>query len=302
MRRALLLSLLACLGAPAQAEVLYQQPPNAAGGSFVSAWWDPDGSNYDRYVWDAFSLGVSADILSIDWRGTYGVSGPATNFTVAIYASIAAGTQPDFSQPPIVEYQTGDNAGQTFAGVFGGATMYDHHFALPVPFPAQAGVKYWLQIEAWQSGFPDWGWAAGSGGEGSHFLCEHNNIALEAGVPTGCWFTSRTGDLAFTLQSTASVGVDDGTRAVDFSLRGVAPNPSHGDRLEVTFSLPGTAPSRIELFDVGGRCVRSVDVGTWGAGRHVLDLARGAPIRPGIYFVRLARRGEVVAATVAVVR
>jgi hypothetical protein len=302
MKQALVVAMLACTCARGNADILYQQPPNPGGGSHVSAWWDPDGSNYDRYVWDAFSLASTATVLAIQWRGTYGASGPASNFTVAIYASIPAGTQPDVSRPPLVEYQTGGNADPTYAGVFGGATMYNYSFTLPVAFQAQAGIKYWLQIEGWQPGFPDWSMAAGLGGDGSHFLCEHQNIAQDAGVPTGCWFTSRTGDAAFTLLSTVPVGVDDPPRPVDFALGGIAPNPSRGDRLDVTFSLPDAAPAQIGLFDASGRCVSSREVGALGAGRHVVSLARRARITPGVYFIRLRRNGQDIATRVAIIR
>jgi hypothetical protein len=283
------------------ADVLYEQSPNPAGGSYVSSWWDPDGSNYDQYVWDAFTLDRSANIHSIAWRGTFGATGPATNFTVALYASIPAGTQPDLSRPPLVEYQTGDDAGQTYAGVFGGAAMYDHSFTLPVPFPAQTGEKYWLQIEAWQPGFPDWRIAAGLGGDGSHFLCEHNNIVAGGGVPPGCWFTARTGDAAFTLLTTDPIGVDD-SRSNDFGLTGVVPNPSRGERFAVRFRLPDTAPSQLAIFDAGGRLMASEEVGALGAGVHVVDLSLQPPIRPGIYFIRLSRAGRNANTRAAVVR
>jgi hypothetical protein len=54
------------------------------------------------------------------------------------------------------------------------------------------------------------------------------------------------------------------------------------------FSLPNAEQARIALFDVGVRRVASVEVGALGAGLHVLDLARLAPIGSGIYFIRLA--------------
>ena len=313
MKRILVVALLACSGTPAVAGVLYQQSPSLIGGSFVSSWWDPDGSNYDQYVWDAFILDATANLGTVEWRGTFGASGPATNFTVAIYGSIPAGTQPDFSRPPLVEYQTGDNAGQTFAGIFGGVAMYDHSFTLPVAFEALAGVKYWLQIEGWQPGFPDWSIAAGSGGDGSHFLCEHNNLTGDArtpaggdataagGVPTGCWFTARTGDAAFTLRSAGTVGVDDPPSGAGEAFGLVAPNPSLGHPLNVSFGLPDAAPARVALFDLFGRCVEAVDVGGWGAGQHVVNLARRGPIRPGVYVVRLTRGGQVVTRRVAVI-
>ena len=34
--------------------------------------------------------------------------------------------------------------------------QYAYQFALPDPFQAAAGTKYWLQIQAFQSGPPDW--------------------------------------------------------------------------------------------------------------------------------------------------
>lgn len=301
MKTILLIVLLACPGWRADAAILYQQPPNPAGGFYVSAWWEPDGSNYDRYVWDAFTLADSANVLAVEWRGTYGASGAPTDFTVALYGSIAAGTQPDFTKPPLLEYQTGGNAGETFAGTFGGVPMYDYRSVLPVPFHADAGVKYWMQVEGWQPGFPDWGLAAGQGGDGSHFLCEHNNRPEAIGVPTGCWFTSRSGDCAFALLSTVPVGVDDRALRPELTIEPVAPNPSPGDRMNVAFSLPDREFARLAAFDVSGRCVAAEDVGALGPGRHVVDLARRAKLRPGLYFIRLSHGAREAAARVAIV-
>jgi hypothetical protein len=299
MKPRLLIVLLACLGTQVQAGVLYEQTPNPNGGSYVSAWWDPDGSNYDRYVWDAFTLTSNATIESIQWRGTYGPAGPVSTFTVGIYASIPAGTQPDVAHPPLVEFDTGGNAGQTYAGVFGGATMYDHLFTLPVPFQAVAGVKYWVQIEGWQAGFPDWALAAAQSGDHSYFLCEHLNLAGPSGVPTGCWFTTRTGDIAFTLYGTLPTDVGAQVAA---GLRLAGTNPASGNRLEVAFTLPNSAPAQLALFDVAGRCIVSRDVAALGAGSHVVNLAEKAPIRSGIYFIRLTRDGHVATTKTTVLR
>ena len=300
MKTFLLVLILALSSAHAKAAVVYQQSPNPAGGFHVSAWWDPDGSNYDRYIWDSFTLDASAAIDSIEWRGTYGASGPAYDFTVAIYASIAAGTQPDFSQPPLFESQAGSDCGATYAGDFGGAPMYDYAYRLPAPFAAQAGVRYWIEVAGWQSGFPDWGLADGLGGNGSHFLCEHNNLTLDFGVPTGCRFTSRTGDMAFTLLASGAIGVVPGAPA--FALHRVFPNPTTGRRLEVSFSLAGPGGARLALVDVAGRSVRTVEVGALGAGPHVVDLAGGAVVPPGLYFVRLSRAGQKAMTRVCVTR
>ena len=171
---------------------------------------DPDGSDWDQWVWDSFILPSTQAITEIQWRGGFdpaylGSGGPVINFTVAIYPSIAAGTEPAVAGPPLVEYETGGNAGQTLAGVFGGATLYDYQFTLPAAFVATGGTKYWVQIEAWQHGIPDWGLAQGTGGNGAHFRRVYVN------------YQSAPGDAAFTLLGplTACTVDFDGSGLVD---------------------------------------------------------------------------------------
>ncbi|MBL8745055.1 MAG: hypothetical protein JNK58_01725 [Phycisphaerae bacterium] len=194
------------LGGSARADVpVCTQPPNAAGGQYKSSWYAPDGLDSDEYVWDAFTLPADTAITEIQWRGAYTnyLSGaglaPVYNFTVAIYASIPAGSQPDVNGR-LVRYFVGGNAGETPAGSAGGVAMYDYHFVLPSPFQVTGGTKYWLQIIAWQGLTPtyhwppDWSFARGTGGEGSHFRRVGG---------TGGSYTSITGDCAFTLLASA---------------------------------------------------------------------------------------------------
>lgn len=292
------------LAGQSAAGVLYQQAQYPSGGFYPSSWWDPDGSNYDQYVWDAFTLAQAAEIHTVGWRGcydpAYGGATPVRDFTIAIYASIAAGSQPDVGHPPLVEYTSGGAAGESYAGVFGGMTMYDYRFRLPAAFPAAAGVKYWVQIEAWQWGFPGWSLARGQGGDGSHFRCLHNNDPADEGVPTGCQFATITGDVVFSLLTDAATGVEGGPTGGPPSLAGTAPSPCGGDRLEVSFTLPDARPAELSLFDVAGRRVRSAEVGGFGAGAHRIDLAAAAPLEPGIYLVRLAHPAGTASAKVIV--
>ncbi|NLS76162.1 MAG: hypothetical protein GXY76_02770 [Chloroflexi bacterium] len=158
------------------AVVIYSQPPKPTGGLLPTSWRDPEGSEFDRAVWENFGFGQEKTIHEVRWRGGYdpargGSGGPVHEFTVDIYQSIPAGSEPDLSLAPLVHYRVGGNAEETPAEVLGGVQTYTYRFALPVPFQAAAATTYWVQIQAFQSGDPDWGLVVGSGtlGDGRHF-------------------------------------------------------------------------------------------------------------------------------------
>jgi hypothetical protein len=90
--------------------------------------------------------------------------------------------------------------------------------------------------------------------------------------------------------------------ALEFALTGVTPNPARGNRLMVDFTLPVADPARLELVDVAGRRVVDRSVGGLGAGRHVVDLAAGRSLPPGIYLIRLTQGMHSRVARAAVVR
>jgi hypothetical protein len=217
---------------------IYTQPVDPSGRLFLSSWLDPDGSDFDQYVWDNFTLQSNETITEIDWFGAYdpmraGLGGPVLDFTVAIYPSIAAGTEPAVANPPLVEYQTGGNAGETSIGPVNGIPMYSYAFSLPTLFNASAGVKYWVYIVASQQGSsPDWSIAAGMGGDGSHY-----RWGSGSGGDSG--FRSVPGDAAFTLLGLLP---DKATPIITWA------NPADitfgtalsGTQLNATASVPGT--------------------------------------------------------------
>lgn len=86
-----------------------------------------------------------------------------------------------------------------------------------------------------------------------------------------------------------------------FSLEGFVPNPSVHD-LTVAFSLSEGAPSRIEMFDLGGRLCRSIDVTYLGPGRHVVRLGSAGREHPGVYLLRLTSGDRVLVKRGIVVR
>jgi hypothetical protein len=184
------------------AAVVYTQSPNPSGGLYQSS---RNGTDYDRWVWDDFAIptGQTVTISEVQWRGGYdpakmGSGGPVQDFRVAIYPSIAGGTQPDVVGGPVAAYLTGGPAGETLAGTFGGVQMYDYHFTLPTAFTASGPAKYWVHLEAFQAGLPDWGVSAGTGGNGTHFM----GMAVAGDIA----YFIVPGDAAFSLLGAATAG------------------------------------------------------------------------------------------------
>jgi len=105
---------------------------------------------------------------------------------------------------------------------------------------------------------------------------------------------------AATLLPEGTVGVPDGEAPLAFALEGVRPNPSRGERLSISFALPGGAPARLELLDVSGRRIAVREVGALGPGRHVVDLGAGRRLPPGLYLVRLTQGPDARVTRVAV--
>lgn len=179
MKPILLLCLL--LSAPcAQAGVVFEQAHDGSGTLHHSSRYQPNGTDYDQFVWDSFSVTNAQAVTEIRWRGGYNPgsaywAGQVANFHVSIYASIPGLSQPflgtGYPHTPatLIAYDTGNKAGETSAGVFDGVEMFDYHFTLPTPFQAAANTVYWVQIEAeFVNGIPSWGFANGAP-NGSHF-------------------------------------------------------------------------------------------------------------------------------------
>ena len=80
---------------------------------------------------------------------------------------------------------------------------------------------------------------------------------------------------------------------LSLALNGVRPNPAHGRAVTLEFALPSADPARLELLDVMGRLVAARNVGTLGAGRHVVNMDAGRPLAPGIYLLRLTQGADV---------
>jgi len=79
----------------------------------------------------------------------------------------------------------------------------------------------------------------------------------------------------------------------EFALGLISPNPSPRG-FHVSYTLPNSAPATLELVDVTGRRVASLNVGGNGAGTHEADLGSAGEIKPGVYWVRLNQAGRSI--------
>jgi hypothetical protein len=153
---------------------LFSHPPRPAGGLLKSSLNARDDNATKHWVWESFAFDAVQTITEVRWRGAYdpsgrGSGGPVRDFTVEIYPSIPVGAEPDVANLPLVRYEVRGNAGETPAGEVGGMETYDYRFTLPTPFEAAPYTPYWIQIEALQTGEPDWGLVQAENGDSQHF-------------------------------------------------------------------------------------------------------------------------------------
>jgi hypothetical protein len=93
----------------------------------------------------------------------------------------------------------------------------------------------------------------------------------------------------------------DVPRTLALALDGLRPNPAVGP-LTVSFTLPSAAPATLALVDVSGRRILEREVGSLGAGRHLLRLDEAPHLAPGMYWLRLTQGGHALITRVVVVR
>ena len=62
----------------------------------------------------------------------------------------------------------------------------------------------------------------------------------------------------------------------------------------IAFALPDATPVEIAVFDLNGRRILTRDVGSLGAGEHVIDVGPASGLRPGVYLIRLTQAGRSV--------
>lgn len=179
-----------------QAAVIYDQPPAtlALVSGYASAVCTTDNPAYQNRLRDRFRFATAATVRELRWRGSFSDSAPVS-FTVQIF-DFAVGSFAQLFRPPVASFTISGTAGQSPAGTFNGAQMYDYRLVLPTPFAALGNKNYWLEIIAHQTGVPDWSWAVATGGDNTHF------VRLNGPFTDSGYYGTAAGDCAFTLYDT----------------------------------------------------------------------------------------------------
>ena len=114
---------------------------------------------------------------------------------------------------------------------------------------------------------------------------------VEAALDDFAVYSGEGGGARFATSS-ARVG---GSELIPFSLRRSGPNPSRGG-VSASLSLGHPAWVGAEVFDVHGRLVRSLEMGTLPAGTHEIAwdgrLRDGSPAFSGVYWMRVRAGSE----------
>jgi hypothetical protein len=141
---------------------LYAQPPGGSGNLYASQ-NDTKSGGYGNFatVYDDFTLASTSSINMVKWTGGYYNSGPGTitGFTVDFWANNSSGA-PGASVASIA-----GAANETFLG----GIDYSYSLNLGTPFTALAGTQYWLSVVPDMGFPPQWGWATGTGGDGTAY-------------------------------------------------------------------------------------------------------------------------------------
>ncbi len=126
-------------------------------------------------AYDNFKLPVSLNVTDVHWQGGYFLApgqpqppfhGDLSGFKISFYAN-NGGQPPPLGTAPLATYQINNTANESFVGPEpgsgnGGNLVYNYSTTLPTPFAVQAGVQYWLAIQADVTNI-EWGWHTASG-------------------------------------------------------------------------------------------------------------------------------------------
>ncbi len=191
------LALLLAMSAPAAFAVttIYSQPWDGGSNLFASQ-NDTNGNGNFATTYDNFTLAAPAQVTDVHWVGGYfnpPNQSAITTWTVNFLADNAG-------QPGTIlsSYTFSGTGNESFVSNVNGFPIYDYSVDLTSPFSAAAGTSYWLSVVPTLGFPPQWGWAAGTGGDGQGYQNFFGTLG-----PTST-------DFAFSLTGVASVPAPPG--------------------------------------------------------------------------------------------
>ena len=125
------------------------------------------------------------------------------------------------------------------------------------------------------------------------------DATVEAGTTYGYRVSAPSSETGNTVSEIVWV-TTPAAGAASLALEGALPNPAIRG-LNVAFTLSGISPAKLDLVNVAGRVVGSMDLSGAGPGRHVVDFAAGRSVAAGTYFLRISQNGKTVSKPVVIV-
>jgi hypothetical protein len=187
--RAVALVLASTISAGASAATLYDQPWDGTGTAAASQNDTGGGNGNFATVYDNFTLGGTATITGVNFKGGYfnpPSAGAITKFTLAFYADNAG--QPGSA---LATFSLPGNGGESGCGATGLSLACNYSVA--VNFSAAGATQYWMSIVPDVAFPPQWGWETGTSGDGKSFQDFFGNRS------------QLTSDFAFTLTGRTAV-------------------------------------------------------------------------------------------------
>jgi hypothetical protein len=176
-------------------------------------------------TYDDFTFATDTTVTDVHWTGAFFAPAPPgfptdeiTGFTVQFWDDVTGPAPlpgpplfgPLAQQPPVplLTALVSGTANQTLIGSCGlnsGYECFSYSIDLAIPFVATGGTKYWLSIVPDLIIYPQWGWMAGTGGDG----VAHQDLFAFTNPPGRDINGPITTDMAFELSGRAAVTVPE---------------------------------------------------------------------------------------------
>jgi hypothetical protein len=188
--------------------------------------------------------------------------------------------------------------------VWAGSNAITLRFAVSHPLESARALTWTLKSGRAWPGFPKQGVVIAA-------AAAPETVSVQAAVPDtaaaganrltfGVSFTGADGvEATCTRQIRLPLATLDVPVAAGASWLRIRPNPARG-AMAAAFSLPAAGDATLELFDIAGRRLSRREL-MLGAGDHVMAVAPGRRLAPGVYVVQLSCGGRTLRARAAVV-